>query len=104
MITELGEPGLSGLHLELALAHVVEILRGPHDHVDDGPDEGEEGRHGRAADEHRIGDPPASVRVRPVHERQPDHDQEDNQQVHSGIDAAVADAENGKRVHCQRRV
>src|SRR5947209_10830050 len=39
-VVELVQTGLSRLHLELALAHVLEVLRRAHDHVHDGAHEG----------------------------------------------------------------
>src|SRR3954470_13417959 len=50
------QPRLGGLHLELALAHVVEVLRRADDHVDDRADEREQARDRRAGHQHGIGD------------------------------------------------
>ncbi len=72
MLVELVDPSRRRLHLELALAHVLEVLRRPHDRVDDRADEREQARCGRAADQHRIGHPPARVGVGPVDQREPD--------------------------------
>jgi hypothetical protein len=86
---------LGGLHLELALAHVVEVLRGAHDHVDDRPDEREEDRRGRrAADQHGVGDPPSRVRVRPVRQREVDHDEEEDHEVDGQVEAVRLDPED----------
>jgi len=58
---ELVQPRFGRVHLELALANVVEILRGAHDHVDDRPQEREQRGRGGTADQHRVGDAPAGV-------------------------------------------
>ena len=57
-------PRLGGLHLELALADVVEVLRRAHDHVDDRPDEREEDRRGRGAADRASGRRSAAARPR----------------------------------------
>ena len=46
-VAALLQPRLGRLHLELALAHVVEVLRRAHDQVDDRPDVGEQQRRER---------------------------------------------------------
>ena len=78
----LREAILHRLDLELALAHVLEVLRRPEEHVDERAEE----RHDDA-DEHghpddpRILDPPLRVLVDPVERREPDDDGEEDQQV-----------------------
>ena len=96
---------LGRLHLELALAHVVEVLGRAHDHVDDRADEREEQRRERrAADEHRVVDPPAGVGVRPVHEREPDHDRKRIEQVDGQVQAVAVDAEDGEHDRAESAV
>ena len=99
LVFELGDPSLCGRHLELALAHVGEVLRRAHDQIDDGPDEREQRGRGGARDQHRIGDPPARVAVGPVDQRQPDHNQEQQKQVHGQCQPAVFNAEHGNQAH-----
>src|SRR5262245_6474283 len=57
-VVERVQARLGGLHLEVTLADVLEVLGWSHDHVDDRADEREERGGGRAADQHRIGDAP----------------------------------------------
>jgi hypothetical protein len=87
------------MQLGLAQAHVVEVLGRPHDRVDDRPDEREQRRERRAADQHRIVDPPARVRERPEHERRPDDDQHEDQDVDGRVERVVVDAEDAEGVH-----
>jgi hypothetical protein len=91
VIANLCKARLRCLHLQLALAHVVQVLRRPDDHVHDRPDEREQRCSCGAADQHRISDAPARVGIRPVNERQPDHHQEQQQQIHDQVDRAVLD-------------
>ena len=77
-------------------SHVLEVLRRAHDRVDDRPDEREQRGRRRAADQHRVVDAPARVRVGPVDQREPDHDQEEDQQVDGQVEAVVLDAEEGE--------
>jgi hypothetical protein len=92
-VVERVQPRLGGLHLELALAYVLEVLGWSHDHVDDRAHEREQGGRRRTADEHRIGDAPPRIGVRVVDERQPhDHEHED-QELDRRVEAFVVDAE-----------
>ena len=99
LMLDVGEPRLRGRDLELPLAHVVEVLRRAHDQVDDRPDEREQRRRRGARDQHRIGDPAVSVAPRPVDEREPDHHEEQQQQVDRKVQPAVFDAEQGDGAH-----
>ena len=99
VVAELGQPSFGGLHLELALAHVVEILGRADDHVDDRADEREQRGGGGAADQQRVGDPPPGVGVGPVDERQPDHDQEQQNELDREVERAVVDTEDGVGQH-----
>src|SRR5512133_537306 len=87
------QPRLRRLHLELALAHVLEVLGRAHDHVDDRAHEREQGGRRRARDEHRIGDAPARVGIRVVDERQPHDHEDEDQQLDGRVEAVVGDAE-----------
>ena len=73
------EPGLGGGDLEVALAHVRQVLRWPHDQVYDRPHEREQGGRRGAANKHRVGDAAACVGEGPVDQRQPDDDEEQQQ-------------------------
>ena len=86
------QPLLRGPDLELALVGVLEVLRRPHDHVDDRPDEREQRRGRRAADQHRVVEPAARVRVGPIDQREPDHEQKEDEQVDDQVEAVVLDA------------
>src|SRR5215211_744445 len=99
LVLEAREAGLGGGDLELPLTHVLEELGRPHDDVDDRPDEGEQRCGRRAADEHWVGDPAAGVRERPVDQRKPDHDEEQQQQVDREVQPVVIDAEDGEDAH-----
>ena len=73
---------LERLHLELALAHLVQVLGRPEEHVDDGADEGRhEAEHRRHRDEPGILDAAPRVLVRPVADREPEDDEEEEQEV-----------------------
>ena len=87
------QPRLGRLHLELALAHVLEVLGRADDHVDDGPHEREQRGRRRAGDEHRIGDAPARIGIRVVDERQPHDHEDEDQQLDGRVEAVVGDAE-----------
>ena len=50
----------------------------------------------RAADQHRVGDPPPRVRVRPVHQRQVQHGEKEQQQVDGQVEAGRLDPEDGE--------
>ncbi len=106
-VLDAGQPRLGRGDLELALAHVVEVLGRAHDQVDDRPDEREQRRGGGAGHQQRVGDPPAGVGVGPVDQREPDHHQEQDQQVDREVQPVVLDAEDGEGTHggaeCSRR-
>ena len=93
------EPRLRGGDLEVALAHVREVLRRAHDQVDDRPDEREQRGRGGAAHQQRIRDAAAGVREGPVDQRQPDDDEEQQQQVYCQVQPVVLDAEDGESAH-----
>src|SRR5262245_29940162 len=86
---------LGGLHLKVALADVLEVLRWSHDHVHDRADEREERRRCRAADQHGIGDASPRVGVRVIDERQPYDDEDEDQQLDGRVQRVVGDAEDG---------
>jgi hypothetical protein len=96
------QAGLRGGDLELTLAHVIQVLRGPHDHVHERPDEREDRRGGGAPDQHGVLQAPPGVRVRPVDQRQPQDDDEEQQQVDGEVQPAVVDAEHGDDPHRRR--
>src|SRR2546430_15304322 len=76
------EPLLHRLDLELALAHVLEVLRRPEEHVDQRPDEGRhEPEQRRHRDEPRILDPAPGVLVDPERDREPEDADEEQRQV-----------------------
>ena len=83
-------------------AHVVEVLRRAHDHVDDRPDEREQRRERRAADQHRIVDPAPGVGERPEDERQPDDDEDEDEDVDGRVERVVVDAEDAEGEHACR--
>src|ERR1019366_8958723 len=60
---QLMQARLGGLHLELALVHVLQVLGRTQDHVDDRADEREQRSRRRAADQHRIDDPATGIGV-----------------------------------------
>jgi hypothetical protein len=99
LVLDVLEPGLGRRDLELALADVVEVLGRAHDQVHDRPDEREQRRRGRAGNQHRVLDAAASVAVGPVDQRQPDHHEEQQQQVDCKGQPAVFDAEQGNGAH-----
>ena len=71
------EPLLDRPDLELALAHVVEVLRRAEEHVDERTEERRhEAEQRRQRDEPRVLDPPASVLVDPEADREPEDDAE----------------------------
>ena len=98
-VVKLCQARLGGLDLQLALAHVREVLRRAHDRVDDRAHEREQRRGGGTADQHRVGDAPPGVRVGPVDQREPDDDQEENQQVDGQVQSVVVDPEDGWHHH-----
>src|SRR4249920_2138456 len=76
------EPLLHRLDLELALADVLEILRGPEEHVDDRPDEGRDRAEDRRHPYHPgVLDPPAGILVDPVRRRHPEDDEKEERKV-----------------------
>ena len=94
--------------LELALVHVLEVLRRAEDRVDERADEREDER-GRDGDrdEDRIGDAPPRVLVRPEHEREPEDDEEEQRQpliaVHVPGVEEVLDPREGLLEGCAAR-
>ena len=78
----LRQPLLHRPDLELALAHVLDVLRRAEEEVDDRADERRhEPEHRRHRDEPRILDPPARVLVDPVGGREPEDGDEEDRQV-----------------------
>ena len=80
---------------------VLEVLGGPHDRVDDRPDEGKQrcgGGGGRPASGRRAAGSRPSTSSRRAN---PDHDQEEDQQVDGQVQAVVLDSKEGER-HCVR--
>src|SRR6185503_7431812 len=83
---------LHRLDLELALAHVLEVLGRPEEHVDQRADEGrDQPEHGRYPDEPRIFDPPPRVLEDPERRRQPEDCDEEQRQVADHGPRAVAE-------------
>jgi hypothetical protein len=104
LVLELGQARLGGGDLQLALAHVVQVLRRTHDQVDDRAYEREQrGRRG-TGDQHGIGDPPARVAVGPVDQRDPDNDEKQQEQVDGQGQPAVFNPEQGNEAHLNARV
>src|SRR4249919_4365191 len=82
MLPPVAEALFHRLDLELALTYVLQVLRRPKEHVDEGTHEGRhQPEHRRRAHEPRILDPPPRVLVHPVPDREPEDDDEENQQV-----------------------
>src|SRR5437763_4991081 len=81
-----GETLLHRLDLELALAHVLEVLRRPEQHVHERAEvwDHEADRHG-GGDQDRILDAPLRVLVDPVADREPERDQEEEEQVENDV-------------------
>src|SRR5215207_2476062 len=76
------EPLLHRLDLELAFAHVLEVLRRPEEHVDDRPEEGRDrAEHRGHADHPRVLDPAPCVLVDPVGRCDPEHEEEEEREV-----------------------
>src|SRR4051812_19319572 len=100
---ELGQPRLGRRDLELALADVLEVFGRPYDQVDERAHEREQRRDRRRADQHRVVDSPASIRVGPPHERQPGDDEEENQQVDDEVEGVVGDAKYRDYRHVDRQ-
>ena len=76
------EPLLHRLDLELPLAHILEIFGRPKEHVDERAEERRnEPEHRCHRHEPWILDPPASVLVDPVRDREPEHPDEEERQV-----------------------
>src|SRR3954469_17282494 len=77
-----GQPLLHRLDLELALPHVLEVLRRAEEHVDEGPDERrDKPEHDGHRDQDRVLDAALRVLVHPVADGEPENDQEENEQV-----------------------
>src|SRR5262249_21266127 len=73
---------LHRLDLELALAHVLEVLGRPEEHVHEGADVGQhEPDRDRDGHEHGVLDPPLRVLVDPVSDGEPEDDQKEDHQV-----------------------
>src|SRR5262245_23610256 len=102
LVLEIREPRLRRGDLDLALAHVDEVLRRAHDQVDDRPDEREQGGGRGTRHEHRVRDPAVRVAVRPVHQREPDDHEEEQQQVDGQCQPVVFNAEQGNQAHERR--
>jgi hypothetical protein len=99
LLLQVRKPGLRRGDLELALAHVLEVLGRAHDQVHDRPDEREQRSRRGARDEHRVRDPAVSVGEGPVDQREPDHHEEQEKQVDGQCQPTVLDAEQGYRTH-----
>src|SRR5919198_3757603 len=76
------EPFLHRTDLELALAHVLEVLRRTEEHVDERPEvrRNEAEDHGHRHEQWVL-DPASRVLVHPVADREPEDDQEEEEQV-----------------------
>src|SRR5579884_580991 len=75
----------------------TEIFGRPEEHVDERPDERDHERdERREPDEQRVLDPPSGVLVRPVAEREPEHEREEREAVEDRVLGARAD-EAGRR-------
>src|SRR4051794_18742095 len=96
------QPRLGGLHLQLALADVVQVLRRAHDHVDDRADEREQRRDRRGADEHGVFDAPPRVGERVIDQRDVDDDEEEDQQLDGRVEARAVDPEDRFEGHVLR--
>src|SRR5215211_3439879 len=102
LVLEIREPGLRRGDLDLALTYVHQVLGRANDEVHDRPDEREQRCRGGARDEHRVRDPAMGVAVRPVHQREPDDHEEQQQQVDRQSQPVVFDAEQGNQAHERR--
>src|SRR3954451_9597512 len=80
LLAQLPHPQLGGFDLQLALVRVLQVLRWPHDRVDGGADEGEEGGDGGAGDQEGVRDAPAGVEVGVDDQRQPEDDQQQQEE------------------------
>jgi hypothetical protein len=93
LLLQLPHPELRGADLELPLLRVLQELRRTQDRVHERPNEWKERRAGGAGDEHRILDPATGVEEGPGDQRDPHHDEEEDDEVHEQVEAAVRDAE-----------
>src|SRR5207245_8756231 len=82
--------------LQLALVDVLEILRRTHDRVHDRADVGEERGDRCAPDQKWVVEAPRGVRIRPVDERDPDHEQEEDEEIDRQVEAVVRDSKEGE--------
>jgi hypothetical protein len=81
-VVELGKPLLHRLYLEIAFAHVLEVLRRPEEEVDDRAEERrEEPDHCGERDEPWLLDAATRVLERPERGREPEHDEDDDPEV-----------------------
>jgi hypothetical protein len=94
-----GQPRLGGRDLELALAHILQVLRWPDYQVDDGADEGKQRRGRGAADQHRVPDPAPCIGVGPVDQRDPEDHEEQQQEVDREVQPIVGDPEDRQKAH-----
>ena len=97
------EPLLHRPDLELALAHVLEVLGRPEQHVDERADERDEAERGRDPDEQPVLDAAPRVLVDPVDGRDPEDDHEEDREVPDHVPRRrveeVVDAAEGGRGH-----
>src|SRR2546425_10403785 len=91
-VLEQRKPLLGGPDLQLALVGVLEILRRTHDRVHDRPDVGEERGDSCAPDQKWVVEAPRGVRVRPIDERDPDHEQKEDGEIDRQGEAVVRGA------------
>ena len=83
--------------LELALAHVLEVLRRAEEHVHERAEERrDQSEHRAERDQKRILHPPLRILVRPVTEREPEHECEEGKPVEDRVLGAGAE-EAGER-------
>ena len=97
LLVEAFQPGLGGRDLELALAHVVEVLGRAHDHVDDRADEREQ-RGGRgAAHQHRVRRCAGGRRRRSSRRARPDRPRRNStSRLTARFSPSFVDAEDGE--------
>ena len=99
LVLDAGQARLGGGDLQLALAHVLEVLGRAHDQVDDRAQEREQRRRGGAGHDHGVFDPALGVRVGPPDQREIHDHQEQQQQVDRKVQPVVRDAEDGEGAH-----
>src|SRR5690349_6882046 len=95
---------LDRLDLELALAHVLEVLGRPEEHVDERADvrDHERDEH-RETDEQRVFHPALRVLVRPKAEAEPEDEGEEEQAIEDGVRGPGADEAGGRHERSARR-